>query len=103
MLPGAFTWNAGAYRTNVDRDILLLATAINGFGFFQNAGLTRHQGVDLSLDYRDERWKLGASYSYLDATFQNREALSSNSPAAGSDGLILSGRATACRPIRQTG
>ena len=87
-LPGTFLWNASFYRTDADNDILLLATDINGFGFFQNAGTTRHQGVDLHLDYRDTDWRIAASYSYLDATFRNALALSSNSPAADADGLI---------------
>jgi len=87
-LPGTFLWNASFYRTDVDNDILLLATNINGFGFFQNAGTTRHQGADLHLDYRDADWRIAASYSYLDATFQNAPVLSSNSPAADTDGLI---------------
>jgi len=87
MLPGTFSWNAGAYRTDNRRDILLLATDINGFGYFQNAGTTRHQGVDLRLGYRGDRWTVAASYSLLDATFRNAQILSSNSPGA-VNGLI---------------
>ncbi len=89
LLPGSFTWNAGAYRTDATNDILLLSTDINGFGFFHNAGTTRHQGFDMHLGYRDARWSVGVSYSYLDATFQSFQALSSNSPAADADGLIF--------------
>jgi iron complex outermembrane receptor protein len=89
LLPGAFSWNAGVYRTDATNDILLLSTDINGFGFFQNAGTTRHQGADLHLGYRDPRWSVNASYSYLDATFQSFQALASNSPAADADGLIF--------------
>jgi outer membrane receptor protein involved in Fe transport len=88
ILPGRFSWNASAYRTNASNDILLLATDINGFGYFQNAGTTRHQGADLHMGYTDEHWKLAASYSYLQATFQNSQILSSNSPSADSNGLI---------------
>jgi iron complex outermembrane receptor protein len=87
-LPGALTWNISAYRTDSDNDILLLATQINGFGFFQNAGSTRRQGVDLHLGYTDRRWTISASYSFLEATFQSHEVLASNSPAADDDGLI---------------
>jgi iron complex outermembrane recepter protein len=88
MLPGMFTWKAGVYRTDAANDILLLATEINGFGYFQNAGTTRHQGADLHLDYKDRRWKLQASYSYLEASFRNPQILSSNSPSADANGLI---------------
>ncbi|HEX3654027.1 MAG TPA: TonB-dependent receptor [Rhizomicrobium sp.] len=88
-LDGQFTWNIGAYRTDADNDIRLLATDINGFGFFANAGTTRHQGVDAHLGYRDARWKLAANYSYLDVTFRDALVLSSNSPAANGDGVIF--------------
>jgi iron complex outermembrane receptor protein len=88
FLPGTVAWNAGVYRTDAARGILLLATDVNGFGYFQNAGTTRHQGVDARLDYRDGRWHLGASISHLDATFRHTEVLSSNSPSADADGLI---------------
>jgi iron complex outermembrane receptor protein len=89
LLPGRFSWRAGAYRTDADRDIQLLATRINGFGYFSNAGTTRHQGVDAHLDYHDDRWRIDAGYSWLDATFLSAETISSNSPAANAEGLIF--------------
>jgi iron complex outermembrane receptor protein len=89
MLPGGFSWNASVYRTDATNDIMLLATDVNGFGFFQNAGTTRHQGFDAHLGYRDTRWELGAGYSYLDATFRSFQTLSSDSPAANGDGVIF--------------
>ena len=88
VLPGTFNWNASAYRTDASRDILLLATDVNGFGYFQNAGTTRRQGVDAHLHYRDARWQMNLSYSHLDATFRNAAVLSSDSPAADAGGLI---------------
>jgi len=89
LLPGKFSWDVSVYRTDAERDILLLASQINGFGYFQNAGTTRHQGADVHLAYRDRRLHLSASYSYLDATFLDAETLSSNSPAANALGLIF--------------
>ena len=89
LLPGAFAWNASVYRTDATNDIMLLATDVNGFGFFQNAGTTRHQGFDAHLGYRDARWTVNAGYSYLDATFRTAQALSSDSPAANDDGVIF--------------
>jgi len=88
FLPGGFVWNAGAYRTDAERDIQLLATDINGFGYFSNAGTTRHQGVDAHLAYRDARWTINASYSWLDSVFLTAETLTSNSPAATANGFI---------------
>lgn len=85
---GTLTWNISAFRTQSQDDILLVATDINGFGYFQNAGATRRQGVDANLGYRDQGLSLRLGYSYLDATFRNAQVLSSNSPAADGDGLI---------------
>ena len=86
--PGAATWNVSAYRNDSQSDIFLLATDINGFGFFQNSGTVRRQGVDANVSYRDGRWRVSASYTLLDATFRQAEVLSSNSPAADDGGLI---------------
>ncbi len=88
-LPGRFTWNLSAYRTESQDDILLVATDINGFGFFQNAGATLRQGVDANLAYRDRRLNVALGYTFLDATFRKAQALSSNSPSADADGLIF--------------
>ena len=85
---GQLAWSISAYRTQAADDILLLATQINGFGYFQNAGTTRRQGVDADLAWRQGRWRLAASYAYLDATFRSPEVLSSNSPAADANGFI---------------
>ena len=87
-LPGVFTWNLSAYRTLSQDDILLVATDNNGFGYFQHAGDTLRQGVDLNLGYRDGRLRVALGYTYLDATFRNAQTLSSNSPAADANGLI---------------
>lgn len=88
-LPGVFLWNLGAYRTDSDNDILLLATQINGFGFFNNVGLTRRQGIEAGLAWRWEKWLISMNYSLLDATFRENLTLSSNSPAADSSGNIF--------------
>jgi iron complex outermembrane receptor protein len=88
-MDGVWDWNAGVYRTEVARDILLVATDVNGFGVFQNAGTTRHQGLDANIGYTSGNWHLGLAYSYLDATFRNALTLSSNSPAADADGNIF--------------
>jgi iron complex outermembrane receptor protein len=86
---GMVDWNLGLYRSEVARDILLVATDVNGFGFFQNAGTTRHQGLDASIGYTMDRWHLSLAYTYLDATFRNALTLSSSSPAANADGNIF--------------
>ena len=88
-VPGQFLWHVGLYRTDSHNDIQLLGTAINGFGFFDNVGTTRRQGIEASLAWAWDRWRVSANYSYLNATFLDSLALSSNSPAANADGLIF--------------
>ncbi|HEY1629975.1 MAG TPA: TonB-dependent receptor [Rhizomicrobium sp.] len=89
---GAFDWDVSVYRTDVSDDILLLATDVNGFGFFTNAGETRHQGFDASVAWHDDGpWHLRLAYSFLDATFRDVLVLASDSPAANADGLIFGG------------
>lgn len=86
---GTVSWNISAFRTLTQDDILLVATAINGFGYFQNAGDTRRLGLDANLSYRDSAFSARLGYTWLDAAFRSAQALSSNSPAADADGLIF--------------
>ncbi|HEY1505957.1 MAG TPA: TonB-dependent receptor [Stellaceae bacterium] len=88
ILPGAFTWNFGLYRTDLDDDIFAVASSISS-GFFENIGATRRQGIDAALRYHDERWSLRLAYSLVDATFQSTLTLpSSSNPAADASGSI---------------
>ena len=48
-------------------------------GFFQNAGRTRRQGLELGVHGRVEKLNLALNYGYVDATFAS--ALTLNSPA----------------------
>ncbi len=88
-IPGQFLWNLGVYRTNAIDDILLLATQVNGFGYFSNVGTTRRQGIEAGLSYNWQRWTVTANYSFLAATFLQNLVLSSNSPAADANGDIF--------------
>ena len=88
-IPGQFFWNTGVYRTNAFDDILLLATPINGFGFFSNVGETRRQGIEAGLSYKWDNLTVNLNYSYLSATFLENLTLSSNSPAANANGDIF--------------
>ncbi|HXQ50779.1 MAG TPA: TonB-dependent receptor [Stellaceae bacterium] len=87
-LPGAFAWNLGLYRTELDDDIYGVASSVSA-GFFQNIGATRRQGIEASLAYKDERWSVYATYSLVDATFQSSLTLPSpNNPFADANGNI---------------
>lgn len=76
IVPGAFTWNAGLFRTDLDDDIYAVATTVST-GFFQNIGATRRQGIETGLAYKDDTWSVFANYSLVDATFQSSLTLPS--------------------------
>jgi len=75
----ALGWNASIYRTDLNDDIIFISSggAVNA-GFFQNAGKTRRQGVELGMHGRINRLSLAANYGFIDATFES--ALTLNSP-----------------------
>jgi iron complex outermembrane receptor protein len=82
-------WYASIFRTNNSDDITLLATQINGFGYFANVGTTRRQGIESGLTVTAGKWEGNFGYTLLDATYREHLALSSNSPAADDDGVIF--------------
>jgi iron complex outermembrane recepter protein len=73
-------WSAAAYRTDLDNDIIFISSggAVNA-GFFQNAGQTRRQGLELGVHGRVDKLNLALNYGYVDATFAS--ALTLNSPS----------------------
>ena len=87
-LTGQFNGNRVLYRTTNHDDIILLATEVNGFGYYSNVGATRRQGVEAGLAYHSARWEGNLNYSFVDATFRDPETLASNSPAADANGDI---------------
>ncbi len=86
---GRIAWSVGAFRTDSDDDIINVASAITGHGFFQNAGTTRRQGVEASASYRSASWNVFATYSYIDATFRTPLTLSSPNNPLAVNGLIM--------------
>ena len=85
---GQIAWNLGAFHTTSQDDIIHVASDITGRGFFQNAGTTLRWGIEASAKYRSERWNVYASYSYIDATFQDVLTLSSPNNPLAVNGLI---------------
>jgi outer membrane receptor protein involved in Fe transport len=74
-------WNVGWFRALNSDDIIQIADQQQGRGYFANAGDTLRQGVDASIQYRDQRLFAYASYSYVDATFQSTNVIpSENNP-----------------------
>jgi iron complex outermembrane receptor protein len=86
---GSLNWSATFFRTDSDNDIVALASAIAGRGYFTNVPLTRRQGVDLTATYQGQGWSAYASYSYLDATYQFTGTLASpNNPGSDANGNV---------------
>ena len=75
----ALGWTAAVYRTDLNDDIIFISSggAVNA-GFFQNAGKTRRQGLELGMHGRIRKLSLAANYGFIDATFES--ALTLNSP-----------------------
>jgi iron complex outermembrane receptor protein len=85
----ALSWNLGLFHTENSDDILQVASPIPNRGYFVNAGDTRRQGIEAHFEYHDARWSLHAEYSFLDATFQSRLAISAPfNPVANADGIV---------------
>ena len=101
---GALSWSAGLFTTDSDNDIVSLASAIAGRGYFANVPLTRRRGLDVAARYTATGWSTFFTYSYLDATYQFTGLLASpNNPNADSDGnvLVTPGRHIPLNPAHQ--
>ncbi|RUO98471.1 TonB-dependent receptor [Hyphomicrobium sp.] len=81
------TWSLGYFHAMNSDDIISVASAINGRSYFQNAGNTLREGVDASIDYRNDRLYLFASYNFTDARFESTfDVNSPNNPLNPSPG-----------------
>jgi iron complex outermembrane receptor protein len=86
---GRVNWNLGVFRTDLQDDIVNVPSPITGFGFFQNVGNTRRQGIEAGISYRSDRFFAYADYALVDATFQSAFTLSSpGNPFADANGQI---------------
>jgi outer membrane receptor protein involved in Fe transport len=82
---GKLGWKFGAFRTTNSNDILNIAdpnTSLQGFGYFQNVGSTRRQGIEAEADLKSGAYDFHASYAFIDARFLDSVTLGSNSPFA---------------------
>lgn len=67
---GRLTWRAGIYRTEARNDIQLVASDINGRGYFTNVGRTRREGVEAGLTLRTASVTAFADYAFTRATYR---------------------------------
>jgi outer membrane receptor protein involved in Fe transport len=86
---GSLGWKLGVYRAENTDDILAIPSPdVQGFGFFQNVGSTRRQGVEAEATLKAGKLQLTGSYTFLDARFLNALQVASNSPFADANGNI---------------
>jgi outer membrane receptor protein involved in Fe transport len=85
---GTLGWKLGAFRATNTDDILAIPSQLQGFGYFQNVGSTRRQGLEAQVNLTSKTLQLYASYALVDARFLDSLQVGSNSPFADADGNV---------------
>jgi outer membrane receptor protein involved in Fe transport len=85
---GTLGWKLGVYRADNTDDILAIPSQVQGFGYFQNVGSTRRQGIEAEVNLKSSTVSLYASYTLVDARFLNALEVGSNSPFADTNGNV---------------
>jgi outer membrane receptor protein involved in Fe transport len=86
---GSLGWKLGVFRADNTDDILAIPSpALQGFGYFQNVGATRRQGIEAEVNLKSAALQLYASYALIDARFLDALQVGSNSPFADVNGNV---------------
>ncbi len=86
---GTLGWKFGAFRAENADDILTIPSpTLQGFGYFQNIGSTRRQGIEAEVNLKSARLQASASYTLVDARFLDALQVGSNSPFADANGNV---------------
>jgi outer membrane receptor protein involved in Fe transport len=86
---GTLGWKFGVFRTDNTDDILAIPSPVlQGFGYFQNVGSTRRQGIETEISLKSKVLEFFASYALVDARFLNALQVGSNSPFADANGNV---------------
>jgi outer membrane receptor protein involved in Fe transport len=86
---GTLGWKLGAFRaTNTDDILAIPSPVLQGFGYFQNVGSTRRQGIEAEVTLKSSTVNLYASYALVDARFLDTLQVGSNSPFADGNGNV---------------
>jgi outer membrane receptor protein involved in Fe transport len=86
---GTLGWKLGAFRSDNSDDILAIPSPVlQGFGYFQNVGATRRQGIEAEVSLKSSALQLYASYALVDARFLDALQVGSNSPFADANGNV---------------
>ena len=87
---GTLGWKLGAFRaTNTDDILAIPSPVVQGFGYFQNVGSTRRQGIEAEVTLKSNTLQLYASYALVDARFLDALQVGSNSPFAVDDNVQI--------------
>jgi outer membrane receptor protein involved in Fe transport len=82
-------WNASIYHTMNHRDIQFVRAPQPNFGYFDNVGKTKRQGLDLGLSGQQDQFRWSASYSYIRATYDNNlELVGPQNSSSDANGVI---------------
>jgi len=86
---GTLGWRLGVFSSKNSDDIVAIpSTVLQGFGYFQNVGSTRRQGIEAQANLQSKALQLYASYAMVDARFLDALQVGSNSPFADGNGNI---------------
>ncbi len=86
---GTLGWKLGVFRSNNTDDILAIPSPqLQGFGYFQNVGSTRRQGIEAQVNLTSKTLQLYASYALVDARFLDPLQVGSHSPFADVNGNV---------------
>ena len=78
---GTLGWKLGVFRSENQDDIMAIpAPELQGFGYFQNVGATRRQGIEAQVNLTSKTMQLYASYALVDARFLDPLRINSASP-----------------------
>jgi iron complex outermembrane receptor protein len=87
---GTLSADFGFFHTDVNDDIVPLASNILGRGYFTNVPATARQGIDTALRFEGEGWSAYVNYSFLQATYEFTGTIASpNNPAADANGNVF--------------
>lgn len=90
---GNVSWRLSGWRSDTRNDIRMIASEVRGRAYFANLGRSRRQGVETSLDWRRDAWRLSLNYGFTDARFRRTFAISSPAnPQADDDGVVAVSR-----------
>ena len=84
---GRYRWSAGYFHTISYDDLLFVASQQTGFGYFQNFGKTRRQGIEASALAHLRKMDTGIEYTFLEATYPSTQVIGSGSNSTNSNAI----------------